>query len=130
MNRPAWETVTALVGGGALLTMGAVILFAVPNPSPDQWFVFRIILSVAAAGFGAALTGLLFRQNAPAVRVLGAAALFAFVWFYNSTAPSQAPATVAESASIASLSSQSSVASEEQKLLHSIAPEVAKIEVK
>lgn len=53
------------------------------NPTETQWFVFRVVLALAAAGVGAVLPGVI---NVPAGRVIragGALALFVIVYWYN-----------------------------------------------
>jgi len=125
MDRFSWESVTALLSGAIVMVIGAVILFAVPNPEPDQWLVFRAILGVGAAGLGASSIGLIFRQSTAPVRILSAVALFAFVWFFNGEAISKFVPVSASSETISAASIQSAgPAGEEQKALSAIAPQI------
>jgi hypothetical protein len=54
-----------------------------PNPTETQWFIFRVVLALAAAGVGAVLPGLLNVQAGPAIRAGGALALFVIVYWFN-----------------------------------------------
>ena len=59
-----------------------VFVIFVPEPSALGIFVVRVLLSLAAAGVGAVLPGLL-RVEFPGVRAGGALALAAIVFFIN-----------------------------------------------
>lgn len=59
-----------------------VFAVAIPNPTDFTAFVFRVVLSLAAAGVGAVLPGLL-EVTLPGVRAGGALALAAVVYFMN-----------------------------------------------
>jgi hypothetical protein len=51
-----------------------IIAFVYPEPSPYQVFVFRTVLALAAAGFAAAIPGLLnISINLPGLTILEAA---------------------------------------------------------
>jgi hypothetical protein len=63
------------------------IAVAIPEPTAFQGFVFRVVLSIAAAGVGAALPGFL-DVNLPlwkkaSIRATGALALFVIVFNIN-----------------------------------------------
>jgi hypothetical protein len=59
------------------------IALAVPDPTPTQWFVFRLVLALAAAGIGAVIPGLIVVQVAKLIRAGGAIALFVIVYYLN-----------------------------------------------
>jgi hypothetical protein len=59
-----------------------IFAVAIPNPTDFTAFVFRVVLSLAAAGVGAVLPGLL-EVTLPGVRAGGAMALAAVVYFMN-----------------------------------------------
>ena len=54
-----------------------------PNPTETQWFVFRVVLALAAAGVGAVLPGVINIQAGTVIRAGGALALFVIVYWYN-----------------------------------------------
>ncbi|MEO8028069.1 MAG: hypothetical protein ABI823_16410 [Bryobacteraceae bacterium] len=124
MDRLSWEAVIALISSSIMLVIGAVVLFAVPNPAPDQWFVFRMILAAGGAGLGAALTGLLLRKTSTPARALGAVAMFAAVWFLQDRAPVKETLVTASFDTLAVSASSSSIETigEEQKAIREIAP--------
>lgn len=64
----------------------AVVLYIalrVPNPTPTQWFIFRVILALAAGGIGAVLPGLISVTVSPYIRASGAVALVFLVFWFN-----------------------------------------------
>lgn len=67
-----------------LLFVVVLLVFAVAVPTPTAFtaFVFRVVLSLAAAGVGAVLPGLL-ELTLPGIRAGGALALAAVVYFMN-----------------------------------------------
>jgi tetratricopeptide (TPR) repeat protein len=65
-----------------LVAILAVAIF-IPSPTEFQIFIFRVILSLAAAGVGAVLPGLLTVEAPPFVRAGGAMALFVIVFWFN-----------------------------------------------
>jgi hypothetical protein len=65
-----------------VVTVLAIVL-AVPDPTPSQWFVFRVVLALAAAGIGAVIPGLLVVHVSTMVRAGGALALFVLVYSMN-----------------------------------------------
>jgi hypothetical protein len=75
-----------------LVAFGAGIVFIIvlfimailfPNPAPFQFFIFRTILSLAAAGFAAMVPGFLQVRISNLLRASGAIAVFVIVYFYN-----------------------------------------------
>src|SRR5437899_2257782 len=65
-----------------LLAMLLIALF-VRDPSTFQFFVFRVILSLAAAGFAAFVPGFLTVHLPPYIRAGGALAVFVVVFGLN-----------------------------------------------
>lgn len=54
-----------------------------PNPTATTFFVFRVVLALAAAGIGAVLPGLLVVHVGKLVRAGGALALFVLIYLIN-----------------------------------------------
>jgi MFS family permease len=75
-GRKNGEKITAFVFGVVFVVVMLYIALYVPNPTETQWFVFRVVLALAAAGVGALLPGLLTVQAPPYVRAGGALPLF------------------------------------------------------
>jgi len=78
-----WEKVTAFACGVVFVALMLTIAIAIPNPSPTQWFVFRVVLALAAAGIGAVIPGLIVVNVSKVVRAGGAIALFVLVYMLN-----------------------------------------------
>jgi hypothetical protein len=57
------------------------IALALPDPTPTQWFVFRVVLALAAAGIGAVIPGLIVVHVSKFIRAGGAIALFVIVYY-------------------------------------------------
>lgn len=60
-----------------------VLALFVPNPTPFQYTVFRVVLALAAAGAAAMIPGFLQVTIAEWLRAGGALAVFVIVFFYN-----------------------------------------------
>ena len=60
-----------------------VLALAIPNPTPFQYVVFRVILTLAVAGVAAMLPGFLAVSVPNWLRAGGALAVFVIVYFYN-----------------------------------------------
>ena len=80
---PLWQIVTASVIGVGFLLLLLLIAFLVPEPTAFQLIVFRVILALGAAGFGALLPGFLEVDYRGWLRAGGAAAFFAVVYLVN-----------------------------------------------
>lgn len=81
-----WEVIAAFAFGCMFLV---VILFAAwfrPTPTPFEYTVFRITISLAAAGIGAILPGFLDVRFKNWLRAGGALALFVVVYFFSPAA--------------------------------------------
>jgi len=82
-DKKNWEKIAAFAFGVVFVVVMIYIALYVPNPTPTQWFVFRVVLALAAAGVGALLPGLLTVEAPPYVRAGGALALFVVVYWFN-----------------------------------------------
>jgi hypothetical protein len=78
-----WEKLTAFGFGIIFIAVLLVIAFMIPTPTVTQWFVFRVVLALAAAGFGAIVPGLIVINVSNVVRAGGAIALFVLVYWFN-----------------------------------------------
>lgn len=78
-----WEKVTAFAFGTVFIGVMLSIAFLVPAPTLTQWFVFRVVLALAAAGVGAIIPGLIVVNVSKVVRAGGAIALFVLVYWFN-----------------------------------------------
>jgi hypothetical protein len=65
-----------------IMSMLVLALF-VPNPTPFQYLVFRVVLSLAAAGVAAMIPGFIELNIPNWIRAGGALAVFLIVFFYN-----------------------------------------------
>jgi len=72
----------AYLFGVLFVTVLLIFAAAVPNPTETTFFIFRVVLALAAAGVGAVLPGIL-EITFPGVRAGGALALAATVFFAN-----------------------------------------------
>jgi hypothetical protein len=78
-----WQQVTAFSCGILFVVVMLGIAIAIPNPTATQWFVFRVVLALAAAGIGAVIPGLIVVNVSKIVRAGGAIALFVLVYMLN-----------------------------------------------
>lgn len=78
---PKWEVVAAFCFGITFVVAILTIAIAVPTPTPFEYTVFRIVISLAAAGVGAILPGFIMVRYKDLVRAGGALALFLVVYF-------------------------------------------------
>jgi hypothetical protein len=60
-----------------------VIAIWLPHPTENQWFIFRVVLALAAGGVGAVIPGLIRVQAPQYIRAGGALALFVIVFWFN-----------------------------------------------
>jgi hypothetical protein len=82
-----WPKVVAVISGLTFLVAILIVAIFIPYPSPFRLFVFRIILASAAAGFGAALPGVLGIRVAPIPHITieagGSIAFFVLIYVIN-----------------------------------------------
>jgi hypothetical protein len=82
-----WPKVVAVASGLAFLVAILVIAIVIRELTPFRLFVFRTVLAIAAAGFGAALPGLLHLSFSAIPNVVieagGAIALFVIIYKIN-----------------------------------------------
>jgi len=79
----AQQQITALVFGVVFIVTLIILSIALPNPTPFQYTIFRIILALATAGVSAMVPGLLHVEVSSWLRSSGALAVFVIVYFYN-----------------------------------------------
>jgi len=79
----ATQQTIAFIFGVAIVATILVIAFIVPNPTPFQYAVFRIVLALASAGVAAMIPGFLTVEVGNAVRATGAIAVFVIVFFFS-----------------------------------------------
>ncbi len=82
MNKKT-EKIFAVISGMVFVIAILVLAIVFPIPSPFQYQVFRIVLSLAAAGFVSMTPGFLQVTISNFLRAGGALAVFAIVYFYN-----------------------------------------------
>lgn len=69
--------------GAAFALIMLLVALWVPNPTAFQYFVFRALLAVAAAGVAAFIPGFLEVEISKIVRAGGAIAVFVLVYFFS-----------------------------------------------
>ena len=80
---PNWEKLALLTFAVCFLLTLIVLAIKFPEPKPFQLTVFRVILSLAAAGIAASIPGLIEFEIKPGLRAGGALAVFAIIYFIN-----------------------------------------------
>lgn len=83
LTKENWQRLAAFGCGVLFVALMLIIVIAIPNPSATQWFVFRVVLALAAAGVGAVIPGLVVVNVSKVVRAGGAIALFVLVYLLN-----------------------------------------------
>ena len=69
--------------GTMFLCVVLTLAIAIPHPTPFQYTVFRIVLSLAAAGAAAMIPGFLTVEVSKVIRATGAMAVFLVVYFFS-----------------------------------------------
>ena len=80
------QKIVLLVVSMIFLVTLLVLVTLFPNPTPSQFFVFRVVLALSAAGIGAIIPGFLVaegKQNEIMFRAGGAILLFLIVYLVN-----------------------------------------------
>ena len=80
------QQLAAFLFGVTFVVVMLAVAIEFPNPTSFQYTVFRIVLSLAAAGVAAMIPGFIELQVATWIRAGGALAVFAIVFFYNPAA--------------------------------------------
>jgi len=84
---PSWFPKVSVASALFFLALIMVIAIFIKNPTPFQMFVFRVVLSLAAAGFGATIPGFLKIElplwGKGLISATGAIALFVLVYQVN-----------------------------------------------
>ncbi|MFL6448882.1 MAG: hypothetical protein ACJ746_14525 [Bryobacteraceae bacterium] len=96
VNTGQQENITAAAGGskmtekylayifGTVFLAGLLALVTInPKLTPTQWFVYRIVLAIAAAGVAAVIPGFLTVRVPKYIRAGGALAIFIIVFWFN-----------------------------------------------
>ena len=91
-----WEKLVAVALG--VLFIGAMVALAylVPKPTATQWFVFRVVLALAAGGVAAVIPGFITANVSKSIRAGGALGVFLLVYWMNPprlVATSEGPST-------------------------------------
>ncbi|CAM2064230.1 Carboxypeptidase regulatory-like domain-containing protein [Sulfidibacter corallicola] len=76
------ERTAVFVFGVILVFVFLGLIIFVPDPTPFQYTVFRIVLSLAAAGVATFIPGLINVEIRKIIRAGGAIAVFVIVYFY------------------------------------------------
>jgi tetratricopeptide (TPR) repeat protein len=71
------------VFGVVFVTALLILAVYIPSPTLSTFFIFRVVLSLAAAGVGAAIPGFLILNVGNRIRAGGALALFVLVFLVN-----------------------------------------------
>ena len=85
MSKRLQQLLAFLFGIIFVIALLALALF-VPDPTPFQYIVFRVVLALAAAGVAAMIPGFLQVEIGAWLRAGGALAVFVVVYFYNPAA--------------------------------------------
>lgn len=82
-----WQVVAAFSFGVVFVVAILAIAIYRPNPTPFEYTIFRIVISLAAAGVGAIIPGFLNVSFKNLLRAGGALALFVVVYFFAPALP-------------------------------------------
>ena len=80
------QLIVAFVFGCIFVIVLLVIALAIPEPTAQQMFIFRVVLALAAAGIGAVIPGFLDINGKIleiSIRATGALALFVLIYNIN-----------------------------------------------
>jgi hypothetical protein len=77
------QQILAFIFGVVFVVVLLVVSFSVPNPTPFQFIVFKVVLALAVAGVAAMIPGFIEFNIPTYVRAGGALAVFAIVFFKN-----------------------------------------------
>jgi len=77
------QQLAAYIFGLVFIITMLVLAITIPNPTEFQYWVFRIVLSLAAAGVAAMIPGFIELTIHTFIRAGGALAVFGIVFFYN-----------------------------------------------
>jgi hypothetical protein len=84
-NRPigTWQSIAAATFAVIFISTILVLAFRFPRPTPFQYTVSRIVLALASAGFATVISGFIEVTIPDFLKVGGALAVFAIVYFYS-----------------------------------------------
>ncbi|RZM81894.1 hypothetical protein [Leptolyngbya iicbica] len=77
------QLILAFLFGASLIVALLGIAFRTPNPTAFQFFVFRVVLALAAAGVAAIIPGLINVNISGIVKAGGAIAVFVLIYLLN-----------------------------------------------
>jgi len=81
-----WKLPTVFASGVAFILLLIFMAILVPSPTPFQYLIFRVTLSLAAAGFAAPIPGFIAANIPGYVEAGGALAVFVVVFYFNPAA--------------------------------------------
>jgi hypothetical protein len=82
-TRKTSSSKTSLWVGIGLIAAILLLVIFIPCPSASQYFIFRIIIAIAAAGLTAVIPGTFNINLANGIKGGGALAIFAVVYFFD-----------------------------------------------
>jgi hypothetical protein len=82
-NYPKWQIIVAFIFGVTFCVVMLVIAIFFPDPTNFQILVFRVILSLSAAGIAALIPGFINVNISPYIKAGGAIAVFIIVYWFN-----------------------------------------------
>lgn len=81
---PLWQKIAGIIFGIIFISVILVIILLIPNPTPEQFFVFRIILALAGGGISFLISGKIGvkgNMSKLAVGAVGGFAVFIIISF-------------------------------------------------
>jgi YD repeat-containing protein len=78
-----WEKIASLILGVVFIIILLVVALFIKEPTEFQVFVFRVVLSIAAAGFAATIPGVLHININKTVKAGGALGVLVLVYLFN-----------------------------------------------
>lgn len=85
-----WEKIGGFAFGVVYISVLLYLIVKIPHPTPMQFQIFKIVLSLAAAGVGGILAGFIQIEGTfqkILIRAGGALALFIIVFFFEPAMP-------------------------------------------
>ena len=99
-----WERPAVFVVGVVFILLLLVLAIFFPNPTDFQYFIFRTVIALAAAGVAALIPGLL-QIKIPAVQAGGALAVLVLVYEFSPASLVSLPPSVPKPAAVSSQTS-------------------------
>jgi hypothetical protein len=106
MSQQRLQSILGFVFGTVFVVTILTLVTLLPNPTPAQYEIFRIVIALAAGGVAAVIPGLLNIQmqfgltegQKLAIQAGGALAVFVIVYFYSPAQALTSPTTISQSA--------------------------------